>query len=288
MSTLQPNSTLQEGRYKILGMLGQGGFGNTYLAIQSGLECKIVVKEFFMKELCERDESTSHVTLSTTYGTRETVDRFREKFLKEAHNIARLNHPNIVRIIDVFEENGTAYYVMEYAENGSLAEKVKRQGYLSEPEATRYILQVASALEYIHGQKMNHLDVKPANIMLNQKDESVLIDCGLSRQYDASTGNQTSIALVGISDGYAPMEQYKPGGVGAFTPETDIYALGATFFKLLTGMTPPSAFDVHEDGVPVSELREKGVSRRRLKSFAKPWKAERKTECPTCEHSLMN
>ena len=98
---------------------------------------------------------------------RETVDRLREKFLKEARNIARLNHPNIVRIIDVFEENGTAYYVMEYAENGSLTEKVKRQGYLSEPAATRYILQVASALEYIHqkdGMITNHLISKPKGL----------------------------------------------------------------------------------------------------------------------------
>ena len=100
---------------------------------------------------------------------------------------------------------------------------------------------------------MNHLDVKPANIMLNEKDEAVLIDFGLSKQYDAVTGNQTSTTPVGISDGYAPMEQYKPGGVCEFSPQTDIYSLGATFFKLLTGTTPPSASDVNEDGVPVNE-----------------------------------
>ena len=276
MQALQTNSLLQGGRYKILSSLGQGGFGITYLAMQSGLERKVAVKEFFMKELCERDESTSHVTLGTTDGTRETVARFREKFLKEARNIAKLNHPNIVRIIDVFEENGTAYYVMEYAENGSLAEKVKHEGYLSEPVATRYILQVASALEYIHQQKMNHLDVKPANIMLNEKDESVLIDFGLSKQYDATTGNQTSTTPVGISEGYAPMEQYKQGGVGAFSPETDIYALGATFFKLLTGITPPSASDVNEDGVPVSELKIHGVSQKTIDVICKAMEGRKK------------
>ena len=275
MQTLQSNSLLQGGRYKIIKSLGQGGFGITYLAIQSGLERKVAIKEFFMKELCERDESTSHVTLGTE-GSRETVNRFREKFLKEARNIAKLNHPYIVRIIDVFEENGTAYYVMEYAEGGSLADKVKNQGYLSEPVATRYILQVAEALSYIHKQKMNHLDVKPANIMLNEKDESVLIDFGLSKQYDATTGNQTSTTPVGISEGYAPMEQYKQGGVGAFSPETDIYALGATFFKLLTGTTPPSASDVNEDGVPVNELHAKGISQSAIDVICKAMEGRKK------------
>lgn len=261
-------------------MLGQGGFGITYLAIQSGLERKVAVKEFFMKELCERDESTSHVTLGSK-GSRETVNRFREKFLKEARSIASFNHPNIVRIIDVFEENGTAYYVMEFAENGSLADKVKRDGYLAEPVATRYILQVAEALDYIHQQTVNHLDVKPANIMLNEKDESVLIDFGLSKHYDAVTGSQTSTTPVGISEGYAAMEQYKQGGVGEFSPETDIYALGATFFKLLTGATPPSASDVNEDGVPVGELRAKGVSNKAIAVICKAMESRKKDRMKT-------
>ena len=259
MITLQQGSTLQGGRYRIERVLGQGGFGITYLAVQSGLEMKVAIKEFFMKELCNRDGSTSHVTLGTE-GSRETVERFREKFLKEARNIARLNHPHIVRIHDIFEENGTAYYVMEYAEGGSLADLLKRKGCLSEPDATCYILQVAEALAYIHAENMNHLDVKPANILLNDRNEAVLIDFGLSKQYDALTGGQTSTTPVGISEGYAPMEQYKQGGVSEFSPETDIYALGATFFKLLTGKTPPSSLDVNEDGVPVDELKARGVS----------------------------
>ena len=256
---LNVGSYLQNGKYRIIGMLGQGGFGITYLAVQSGLERKVAIKEFFMKELCNRDGSTSHVTLGTE-GSRETVARFREKFLKEARNIARLNHPHIVRIHDIFEENGTAYYVMEYAEGGSLADLLKRKGCLSEPDATRYIFQVAEALAYIHAENMNHLDVKPANILLNDRNEAILIDFGLSKQYDALTGGQTSTTPVGISEGYAPMEQYKQGGVSEFSPETDIYALGATFFKLLTGKTPPSSLDVNEDGVPVDELKARGVS----------------------------
>lgn len=228
-----------------------------------------------MKDLCNRDETTSHISVGSS-GSIEMVNRFKDKFLKEARNIARLNHQHIVRILDVFEENGTAYYVMEYAEGGSLAEKVKRCGALPESEAVRYILQVADALGYIHEQKMNHLDIKPANIMLNAKDDAILIDFGLSKQYDAVTGSQTSTTPVGISEGYAPMEQYKQGGVGEFSPETDIYALGATLFKLLTGITPPSASDINEDGVPVAELKVKGVSQSCIDAICKAMEGRKK------------
>ena len=275
MQSLNSTFLLQGGRYRIVETLGQGGFGITYLAIQSGLERKVAIKEFFMKEFCERDEATSHVTLGTE-SNRETVNRFREKFLKEARNIARLNHPNIIHIFDVFEENGTAYYVMEYCENGSLADKVKREGALSEAVATHYIFQVADALDYIHQQKMSHLDVKPANILLNEKDEAVLIDFGLSKQYDVVTGSQTSTTPVGISNGYAPMEQYRPGGVSEFSPQTDIYSLGATFFMLLTGITPPSASDINEDGVPVDELKAKNVKRKTISVICKAMKGRKK------------
>ena len=274
MQQLKNGTTLQSGKYKIISMLGRGGFGITYLAEQTMLERNVAIKEFFMKEFCERDGATSHVTLGTE-SSRETVSKFREKFIKEARNIAKLKHPNIVSIIDVFEENGTAYYVMEYCEHGTLADKVKNFGYLSESVATRYILQVAEALEYIHQRKMNHLDVKPANIMLNEKDESVLIDFGLSKQYDAG-GQQTSTTPVGISEGYAPMEQYKKGGVGEFSPQTDIYALGATFYKLLSGKTPPSASDVYEDGVPLEELRAKGVSPKAIYAICNAMKSRKK------------
>ena len=257
--TLHPGDNLQGGKYRIEKVLGQGGFGITYLAIQGGLERMVAIKEFFMREACCRACDSRGVTLGTE-GNRETVDRYRQKFLKEARSIAQLNHPHIVRIIDVFEENGTAYYVMEYVAGGSLSDRVGRQGALSESEATRYIRQVADALTYIHTQRMTHLDVKPANIMLTDKDEVVLIDFGLAKQYDSATGHQTSSTPVGISEGYAPLEQYMQGGVGEFSPETDIYALGATYYKLLTGQTPPSASSVNEDGLPLEPLKSRGVT----------------------------
>ena len=259
MITLQQGSTLQGGRYRIEQVLGQGGFGITYLAEDCVTRQNVAIKEFFMKEYCSRDDGTSRVTLGTE-GSRETVIRSREKFLKEAHVLAGLNHPHIIHVQESFEENGTAYYVMDYAEGGSLADLLKRKGFLFEFDATQYIVQVADALAYIHSKKKNHLDVKPANILLNDRNEAILIDFGLSKQYDALTGGQTSTTPVGYSEGYAPIEQCKQGGVPEFSPETDIYALGATFFKLLTGKTPPSASDVFEDGVPVGELKARGVS----------------------------
>lgn len=245
--TLHPDSLLQGGKYRIIEMLGQGGFGITYLGEQANLGRKVAVKEFFMEKLCNRDEETSQVSVGSE-GSREMVDRFREKFIKEACRIANLRHRNIVSVIDIFEENGTAYYVMAYCSGGSLSVMMRQQypDGMPEKRALKYIRQVASALDYIHKNRMNHLDVKPGNIMLNEEDDAILIDFGLAKQYDSATGQQTSSTPVGVSEGYAPMEQYKLGGVGTFSPSTDIYSLGATLYKLVTGQTPPSALDIDE------------------------------------------
>ena len=256
---LSSESSLQGGRYRIVRMLGSGGFGITYLGTQTGLERNIVIKEFFMTDYCLRDEYSNLLTVPTVSNV-EFVERFKDKFLKEARHIAQLKHPNIVNIIDVFEENGTAYYVMDFIEGGSLVEKVQREGSLPENVAKRYILQIADALNYIHQRYMNHLDVKPGNIMLSRNDNAILIDFGLSKQYDSQTGHQTSTTPVGISHGYAPMEQYKEGGVSEFSPETDIYSLGATLYYLLTGARPPVSQEINEDGLPLDQLKAKNIS----------------------------
>ena len=245
---LQQGTLLQGGKYRIECELGHGGFGITYLAVQLGLNRRVAIKEFFMSEYCNRDVDTSHVSVPSE-GSKELVAKFRNKFIKEAQNIAGLKHPNIISIYDVFEDNGTAYYVMEYLDRGSMADVVKHQGRLSEAEALHYIRQIADALRYIHERKMNHLDVKPANILIDENNAAVLIDFGLSKRYD-DEGNQTSTTPVGISHGYAPLEQYKKSGVGTFSPATDIYSLGATLYKLITGITPPDANDILTDGLP--------------------------------------
>ena len=258
MQQLPVNTLLQGGKYKIEKVLGQGGFGITYLATQKisiegpigqiETEIKLAIKEFFMKEVCNR-EGDSNVMSIPSVGSKQLAERFKQKFIKEAWNIAKLKHPNIIKVVDVFEENETAYYVMEYHGNGSLNGLVKQNGSMQEEEATKYILQIADALDYVHKQQMNHLDVKPDNVLLNNKGESVLIDFGLSKCYDAE-GEQTSSTPIGVSVGYAPLEQSRVGGVGTFSPATDIYSLGATFYKLVTGKTPPDASEVLDEGLP--------------------------------------
>ena len=197
------------------------------------------------------------------------MKRFKQKFIKEARTIFRLNHPNIVRILDVFEENGTAYYVMDYIEGESLGDMVKRRGAIPEAEALGYVKDAASALEYIHSKNINHLDIKPSNLVLRHDDGKVLvIDFGVAKQYDAVTSEGTTTTPVGISHGYSPAEQYRKNGVQAFSPQSDVYALAATLFKLLTGNTPPEAMEIQDEGLPVAELQEKQISRPVISAIA--------------------
>lgn len=257
---LRNGTLLQGGKYRIESMLGQGGFGITYLAHNTMLDGKVAIKEFFFKDFCNRDETTSQVTVPTT-GNHDIVERFRNKFIKEARTLFRLNHPNIVRILDVFEENGTAYYVMDYIEGESLGNLVKRRGSIPEAEAIGYIREIGSALDYIHGKSMNHLDIKPANIMKRHDDGKILlIDFGVAKQYDQATSEGTTTTPVGISHGYSPAEQYRRNGVQSFSPQSDVYALAATLFKLLTGNTPPEAMEIQDEGLPIHELTDKGIS----------------------------
>lgn len=238
---LKPQTVLQGGRYVIQGVLGRGGFGVTYLAEQVMAKRKVCIKEFFPKDYYTRGDDTRSLTLASQ-GFAESMNRYKEKFVKEAQTIAALDHANIIPIYDVFEENNTAYYVMEYIDGESLSEVVKRRGALVESEAVEYVRQAASALEYLHERKIMHLDIKPGNIMLRRKDNRVvLIDFGLSKHYDEQSGEATSTTPVGVSHGYAPLEQYKQGGVNTFSPETDIYSLGATLYYMVTGKVPPEA-----------------------------------------------
>ena len=239
MQQLQPNTTLQDGKYKIERLLGQGGFGITYLATQVSLNRNVAIKEFFMKENCQRATDDRTMTVPSD-GSRGLVDGALYKFRQEALKLASISHPNIVRVIDVFEENGTAYYVMDYLPGGSLTDKVKTGGPMTEEQAMGYIRQIASALKYMHEVKhMCHFDVKPSNIMLDAMGNAFLIDFGISKNYGAD-GRATSSMPVGISEGYAPIEQYSQL-VGDFSPESDVYSLGANLYYLVTGKVPPAS-----------------------------------------------
>ena len=235
---LPVNTLLQGGKYRIVRFISSGGFGCTYEAEHVLLEKRVAIKEFFVKDFCNRDETTSQISVGTV-SKKGLVDKLRRKFIDEAKALCRLHHPGIVSVSDVFEENGTAYYVMDYVDGKSLGDLVNREGPLSEERALRYIRQVSAALQYVHENNRLHLDIKPGNIMIDGNGNAILIDFGASKQYDEEAGENTS-TLLGKTPGYAPPEQMS-NSVVKFLPATDIYALGATLYKMLTGVTPLDA-----------------------------------------------
>lgn len=274
INTLKIGNFLQKGKYRIEGVLGQGGFGITYLATQTIIGKKVAIKEFFFKEFCERSDSSDDVTVPTV-SKKELVSRFEQKFLKEAKIILNLNHPNIIRVLDVFQENNTSYYAMEYIVGKSLSERISDNGRLSENEALSIIESVGKALSYLHQKHINHLDVKPSNIMLDSHENRVvLIDFGVSKQYDPESGDGTTTTPVGISHGYSPIEQYNAGGVGTFSPQSDIYALGATLLKMLTGTTPPSAVDLSQKKIEIPTTVSSSIAKG-IKAAMQPIKKDR-------------
>ena len=250
--------TILHGTYKIEKVLGQGSFGITYLAEHTNLGKKVAIKEFFMKELNSRGEDGSITGMSDS----SLSQNYCQKFKKEAINLSRLDHPNIVRVTDSFSENGTFYYVMDFIEGQNLNDYIKSH-YIDEAEAVSIIKSVADALIYMHEEKhMLHLDLKPGNVMRRNSDGHVfLIDFGLSKHYSTDGQPETSTTIGLGTAGYAPIEQGNKAKNGEFRPTIDVYALGATFYKLLTRETPPPASDlVSDDELLENKLREKGVS----------------------------
>lgn len=248
---------LHGGTYKIEKILGQGSFGITYLAEHTNLGKKVAIKEFFMKELNSRGEDGSITGMSDS----SLSQNYCQKFKKEAINLSRLDHPNIVRVTDSFSENGTFYYVMDFIEGQNLNDYIKSH-YIDEAEAVSIIKSVADALIYMHEEKhMLHLDLKPGNVMRRNDGHILLIDFGLSKHYSTDGQPETSTTIGLGTAGYAPIEQSNQAKNGEFRPTIDVYALGATFYKLLTRETPPPASDlVSDDELLENKLREKGLS----------------------------
>ena len=249
MQHLQPNTTLQGGKYRIERVLGQGGFGITYMAIQVSANCQVAIKELFLNGVNERAGNSIRVSNSVNDSL---FEKQKEKFKKEAKRIMSLDNEHVVKVYDLFEENNTVYYVMDYLEGESLASKMKREGHpLTESEVMDILPQLLDALSEIHKFQIWHLDIKPANIMLIDKTV-VLTDFGASKQITPS--EMTSTALY-FTPGYAPAEQ--TGMLfNQFGPWTDLYAVGATIFNLLTGKSPLE-FDIEEfkeDDLPESNL----------------------------------
>ena len=247
--------------YTVEKVLGQGTFGITYLASTNmkgplgEVTVQVALKEFFAKELDSRREDGS-VSSRSEDGI---AHKYAKAFQRESENLSKMKHPGIVNVLEAFETNGTYYYSMEYLSGGNLDDKVLGMG-LPEAEALPLVTKVGEALSYMHERKMMHLDLKPKNIMLKGDGSPVIIDFGLSKQYD-SEGEPESSSTIGLgTPGYAPLEQSNQTSGKEFQPTLDVYALGATLYKMLTGKTPPNASVILDDGFPEDALKAAGVS----------------------------
>ena len=279
-----PKGTILHGKsfvYQIDNVLGQGSFGITYLAsikINGALgsidvNVKVTVKEFFMANFNGRQGCT------VTSGSQDGMyGYYKHKFTQEAINLSKLHHPNIVNVLEAFEENNTVYYAMEYIDGGSLDKKIEQNQKLSEKQCIELTKQIGSAVSFMHDNMMLHLDLKPSNIMLKQNGDAVLIDFGLSKQYTENGEPETLTKVGGGTPGYAPLEQISYRDGKGFPVTMDVYALGGTMYKMLTGVRPPEASDILEDGFPLQELTNRNVSEHTAVVIAKammPKRSER-------------
>ena len=246
MQQLAPNTILQGGKYRIERVLGQGGFGNTYEGVNTVFDERVAIKEFFMQGINTRDDNTGSVSVSLASNRQQFEDQ-REKFKKEALRIRKLNNPHIIKVHDLFEENGTVYYVMDFVDGESLAERLKRTGKpMSVQEVESILPQILDALKTVHNAGIWHLDMKPANILIDKSGNIQLIDFGASKQLNAQTGGATTSTAISYTNGYAPREQMEQN-YEKFGPWTDFYSLGATLYTLLSNRRPPLPTDIDDD-----------------------------------------
>ena len=286
--TLQPGNTLQGGKYRIEKVLGQGSFGITYLAsyattIEGALgkmtvDIKVAIKEFFMSEVNQRNEQTHGVE-----GSSSTIfTNYRIKFRKEAQNLASLHHPHIVQVTDVFDENNTTYYVMQYIEGMSLDSFIASKGRVSAEDTILIAAQIGQALSYMHQRHMLHLDLKPGNIMLDKQGQVHLIDFGLSKQYDSNGEPESSTSIGMGTPGYAPIEQANRMGQGKqFQATIDVYAFGATVYKMLTGRRPDDASVILNEGFPFGFLQQLGVQQNMINAVQRAMAPQRNARFQT-------
>ena len=221
--------------YRVRRVLGRGGFGVTYLAVDERGGGQVAVKEYFPVECAVRREDHRVVSLAGN----EHEDAFRwglERFREEARVLARFSHPNIVRVIGDFEENGTGYIVMAYVGGETLSERLAREGPLDEERSLALVLPILDGLEQVHAAGYLHRDIKPSNIVIGTDGAAVLLDFGAARR---ALGDRTRSLTAVVSDGYAPLEQYARDSRQG--PWTDIYALGAVLYRCLTNRPVPEA-----------------------------------------------
>lgn len=252
------------GRYIIEGVLGQGGFGITYLGIDELHEKKVAIKEFFPQGIVTRNIEYEDAVTVTFVGEKDNYSKGKEKFLKEARIMARFSKDEgIVKAQDFFEINNTAYIVMEYLEGITLKQYLRENERIEPEELLELFVPLIESLDEIHSQGLIHRDISPDNIMVLLGGKIKLMDFGAARDY--TDFGEKSLSLI-LKPGYAPPEQYQTHGVQG--PWTDIYALCATMYKCLTGENPPDAIErvmddnlkeISEFGIPVSKQMEETI-----------------------------
>lgn len=242
-----PNGhVLQNGKYRLTQVVGQGGFGITYKGVwytevkgplgTVETEVPVCIKEYFFKDYCYRDSHSFSVKVHSETG-KSLFYKFKEKLIKEATILSEVHHPHIVNVLEVFEENDTAYIAMEYIPGNSLKYIMDHDGILPEPEVLKYTAQIGEALQFVHEKSILHLDIKPSNILIDANKKARLIDFGVSKRYDLEQ-QETSTTMLTLSKGFASIEQYDDEGIQNFSPCPDVYSLGATMYNLLTGKIP--------------------------------------------------
>ena len=227
------------GRYTIEGVLGQGGFGITYLGIDELHEKKVAIKEFFPQGIVTRNIEYQDTVTVTFVGEKDNYEKGKERFLKEARTMAKFSKDEgIVKALDFFEINNTAYIVMEYLEGITLKQYLRESQRIAPEDLIELLVPLIESLDEIHSQGMIHRDISPDNIMVLPDGRIKLMDFGAARDYTEFGEKSLSIVL---KPGYAPPEQYQTHGVQG--PWTDIYALCATMYKCITGENPPDAIE---------------------------------------------
>lgn len=230
--------TLLHNRYIVGKVLGYGGFGVTYIGWDGKLEQKVAIKEYLPGEFSTRMPGQSTITIFSGDKSEQFRDGLK-KFIDEAKRLAKFkNEPGIVKIFDSFEENSTAYIVMEFLDGETLKSYLEREGTLPEDEAIKMLMPVMLSLQTVHAEGILHRDIAPDNIFLTKDGEVKLIDFGASRY--ATTTHSRSLTVI-IKPGYSAEEQYRSRGDQG--PYTDVYSLGATLYKMITGKTPPDAME---------------------------------------------